>query len=166
MLSGSIFRGREIKMFCPKCGKENSDDVKFCGSCGANIAALPTPSPAISSTDAPGEQMTFGKSIATCMAKYVDFNDRASRPEYWWFFLFTVLLTWFADIADPSKAASTIVSLALFLPSLSASARRLHDTGRSGWWQLIALTVIGLIPLFIWFASKGNDQSNDYGHPV
>lgn len=96
------------------------------------------------------------------MGKYVDFNGRAALPEYWWFFLFTVLLTWFADIADPSKASSTIVSLALLLPSLSAATRRLHDTDRSGWWQLIALTVIGLIPLFIWLASKGNDQSNEY----
>ncbi len=100
------------------------------------------------------------------MGKYVDFSGRAARPEYWWFFLFTVLLTWFADIADPSKVGSTIVSLALLLPSLSAATRRLHDTGRSGWWQLIALTVIGLIPLFIWLASKGNDQSNEYGSPV
>ena len=154
-------------MFCPKCGKENSEGVKFCGSCGANIAALNAASPAAASpTSASSEQMTFGKSISTCMGKYVDFSGRAARPEYWWFFLFTVLLTWFADIADPSKVGSTIVSLALLLPSLSAATRRLHDTGRSGWWQLIAITVIGLIPLFVWLASKGNDQSNEYGNPV
>lgn len=123
-------------------------------------------SPTAAPTNASSEQMTFGKSISTCMGKYVDFNGRATRPEYWWFFLFTVLLTWFADIADPSKVGSTIVSLALLLPSLSVATRRFHDTGRSGWWQLIALTVIGLIPLFIWLASKGNDQSNEYGSPV
>ena len=52
------------------------------------------------------------------------------------------------------------------LPALSAAARRLHDTNRSGWWMLIAFTIIGLIPLIIWLASKGNDQSNEYGSPV
>lgn len=153
-------------MFCPKCGKENSGDVKFCGSCGVSIAALTSPGPDIASAGASSEQMTFGKSIAVCMAKYVNFNGRASRPEYWWFFLFTVLLPWFADIADPSKVGSIIVSIALLLPSLSVATRRLHDTGRSGWWQLIGLTVIGLIPLFIWLASKGDDHSNEYGSPV
>ena len=90
-------------MFCSKCGKENSEGVKFCGSCGANIETLATPNRVSASASASGDQMTFGKSISTCMGKYVDFNGRAARPEYWWFFLFTVLLTWFADIADPSK---------------------------------------------------------------
>lgn len=153
-------------MFCQKCGKENPDDVKFCGSCGANISAASASSIATGATNPTSEQMTFGKSISTCMGKYVDFNGRAARPEYWWFFLFALLLPWFADIADPSKVGSIIVNLALLLPSISAATRRLHDTGRSGWWQLIALTIIGLIPLFIWLASKGNDQSNEYGSPV
>jgi len=153
-------------MFCPKCGKENSDGVKFCGSCGANIAALNTSSPAATPTSTPSEQMTFGKSISTCMGKYVDFNGRASRPEYWWFYLFTVLLSWGSLIVDHSGIVSGIVNLALLLPALSAAARRLHDTNRSGWWMLIAFTIIGLIPLIIWLASKGNDQSNEYGSPV
>ena len=153
-------------MFCPKCGKENSDGVKFCGSCGANIAVLNTSSPAAAAPSASSEQMTFGKSISTCMGKYVDFNGRASRPEYWWFYLFTVLLSWGSLIVDHSGIVSGIVNLALLLPALSAAARRLHDTNRSGWWMLIAFTIIGLIPLIIWLASKGNDQSNEYGSPV
>jgi uncharacterized membrane protein YhaH (DUF805 family) len=100
------------------------------------------------------------------MGKYVDFNGRASRPEYWWFYLFTVLLSWGSLIVDHSGIVSGIVNLALLLPALSAAARRLHDTNRSGWWMLIAFTIIGLIPLIIWLASKGNDQSNEYGSPV
>jgi len=153
-------------MFCPKCGKENSDDVRFCSSCGANIAAQNTSSPAAAPPSASSEQMTFGKSISTCMGKYVDFNGRASRPEYWWFYLFTVLLSWGSLIVDQSGIVSGIVNLALLLPALSAAARRLHDTNRSGWWMLIAFTIIGLIPLIIWLASKGNDQPNEYGNPV
>jgi uncharacterized membrane protein YhaH (DUF805 family) len=69
-------------------------------------------------------------------------------------------------IVDNSGIVSGIVNLALLLPSLAVAARRLHDTNRSGWWMLISLTIIGLIPLIIWLASKGNDQSNEYGNPV
>jgi len=61
---------------------------------------------------------------------------------------------------------SGFVSLAVLLPSLAVGARRLHDTNRSGWWLLISLSVIGLIPLIIWLASKGNEQANDHGNPV
>lgn len=145
-------------MFCPKCGKENPDDVKFCSGCGANTAAA--------SVSVPSQEINFGKSIAICMGKYVDFKGRATRPEYWWFYLFATLLSWGALIADHSGGASLIVNLALVLPSLSAASRRLHDTNRSGWWMLIAFTLIGLIPLVIWLSSKGNDQANDYGNPV
>jgi uncharacterized membrane protein YhaH (DUF805 family) len=142
-------------MFCPNCGKKNAHGVRFCGDCGADIASGNT-----------SEQMSFGKSIATCMGKYVDFGGRASRSEYWWFFLFTLLLNWVADMADPTKGASVVVTLALLLPSFSAATRRLHDTGRSGWWQLISLTIIGLIPLFIWLASKPEENVNAYGPAV
>ena len=51
-----------------------------------------------------------------------------------------------------------ILSLVLFLPTLSVGARRLHDVGKSGWWQLISLTGIGLIPLIIWWASDGGKK--------
>ena len=98
--------------------------------------------------------------------KYVDFNGRASLPEYWWFYLFVVLLSWGAMIVDSSDVLSGIVNLALLLPSLAAATRRLHDTNRSGWWQLIALTIVGLIPLIIWLASKGNVEDNQYGSSV
>ena len=153
-------------MFCRKCGKENSNDVKFCSSCGANISTLSVSGPAVTTTGVSSEQMTFGKSIATCFAKYVDFKGRASRPEFWWFYLFTILLLWGSMLVDSSQALSTIVNLAVALPIIAAGSRRLHDTNRSGWWQLIMFTVIGLIPLVIWFASKGSDQDNQYGSPA
>lgn len=153
-------------MFCPECGKENPEGTKFCGSCGADIDKFAAPNQAATPAIVAGESMTFGKSISTCLSKYVDFNGRASRPEYWWFYLFTVLLSWGAMIVDSSQMLSGLVSIAVLLPSLAAGARRLHDTNRSGWWLLISLSVIGLIPLIIWLASKGNEQANDYGSPV
>ena len=166
MLPGFVNRrGWEREMFCPKCGKENSEGAKFCGSCGADIDKFAAPNAAKPAIVA-GESMTFVKSISTCLSKYVDFKGRASRPEYWWFYLFTVLLSWGAMIVDSSQMLSGLVSIAVLLPSLAVGARRLHDTNRSGWWLLISLSVIGLIPLIIWLASKGNEQANDYGSPV
>ncbi|MBV5341432.1 MAG: DUF805 domain-containing protein [Deltaproteobacteria bacterium] len=153
-------------MFCSQCGKENPEGVNFCGSCGAKIGTLGTLSHIKTSANLTNEQMTFGKSISTCLAKYVDFSGRASRPEYWWFYLFTALLNWGSLLVDQSGAISLIVGLVLMLPSLSAATRRLHDTNRSGWWMLISCTIIGIIPLIIWLAGKGNEQPNNYGSPV
>jgi hypothetical protein len=69
-------------MFCPQCGKEHSSNVTFCVSCSANVLAQGMSFPAVAKTGAPSEPMTFGKSIATCLAKYVYFKDRASRSEF------------------------------------------------------------------------------------
>jgi len=107
--------------------------------------------------------MQFQKAVETCFSKYADFSGRAVRSEYWWFYLFTLLLGWGGSIADSSGVVGMLVELALLLPSSAAGARRLHDTGRSGWWLLIALTCVGLIPLVIWLASEGTRGENAYG---
>lgn len=153
-------------MFCSSCGNENAQGVKFCANCGANIEKEATAKSAVTSAISVGDTMTFGRSISTCFAKFLDFKGRASRPEYWWFYLFTVLLSWGASLVDSSQGLSLVVNLVLAVPVVAAGARRLHDTNRSGWWQLIALTIIGAIPLIIWLASKGNEQENQYGNPV
>ena len=113
--------------------------------------------------------MNFGESIASVMGKYATFSGRASRSEYWWFYLFVILFSWAAGIAgaltmgDHGDILSTVVSLALVLPQIAVGSRRLHDIGRSGWWQLIGLTIVGLIPLIYWAAKKGDDAENRFG---
>lgn len=114
--------------------------------------------------------MNFSQAITTCFGKYANFSGRASRSEFWWFYLFAVLMVWFASLVgvtiDPvwgSDALSSLVNLAVFIPIISAGTRRLHDIGKSGWWQLIMLTVIGIIPLIIWWARKGIQEENEYG---
>ncbi len=87
--------------------------------------------------------MTFQESIQTCFKKYADFNGRALRPEYWWFFLFCVLGDLILEAL--SSNVSWIFSLATLLPLLAVGARRLHDIGKSGWWQLL-----WLIPIIGW----------------
>lgn len=97
--------------------------------------------------------MTFQDSIKTCFSKYVDFEGRAKRPEFWWFVLFTVVTS--VVIGMFSDALSGLFSLAVFLPSIAVGARRLHDIGKSGWWQLLWLIpVIGWIVLIYWAAQE------------
>ena len=132
--------------------------------------------------------MNFIQSISTCMRKYVTFSGRATRSEFWWFYLFTVLVNLAAtfqassfmsvllerqDITEHESTyflnnffflyLSTITSLILFLPSLAVATRRLHDIGRSGWWIFISFTVIGIIPLLIWYVTDAKDDENIYG---
>ena len=58
---------------------------------------------------------------------------------------------------------SIILSIVTFMPSIAVSIRRLHDLNKSGWWLLLALTIIGIIPLFIWIVSKGTQGKNRFG---
>lgn len=116
--------------------------------------------------------MDFGKSIQTCMGKYATFEGRASRSEFWWFYLFTIMLSWGASVVGAlsfgeggGAALSLLTNLAVMLPSFAASSRRLHDTNRSGWWVLLALTIIGIIPLIIWWAQDSDKAANQYGAP-
>ena len=154
-------------MFCSKCGTENAVTVSFCSQCGTSTAPANAAVSGVTSAVAKSpEEITFTKAIPICFSKYFDFKGRASRPEFWWFYLFTLLISWAASVVDSSQILSMLFSLAVLFPTLAAGARRLHDNNRSGWWQLIALTVIGLIPLIIWLASKGSDQENRFGSPV
>jgi uncharacterized membrane protein YhaH (DUF805 family) len=100
------------------------------------------------------EEMTFQDSIRVCFKKYADFTGRAGRPEYWWFILFIVIASLAASMI--SDVLGAVFSLATLLPSIAAATRRLHDTNRSGWWQLICLVpVVGLIVLIVFLAQEG-----------
>ena len=117
--------------------------------------------------------MNMGQSISICFSNYFNFNGRASRSEYWWFYLFCILLGVVGNVADATTGYAGgygtmywLIIAATFFPSIAVGARRLHDLGKSGWWQLIAITIIGLIPLIIWFASQGTKQNNSYGKPI
>src|SRR5512147_2937684 len=92
------------------------------------------------------EEMTFQESIRTCFQKYVVFDGRATRSEYWWFVLFTFLAS--LALGFVSDLLSSLFSLAVLLPSLAVGARRLHDIDKSAWWLLLWLVpIIGWIVL-------------------
>ena len=103
--------------------------------------------------------MTFSESIRTCFTKYADFNGCASRSEYWWWVLFILLVI--AGLTLVNESLGVIFNLAILLPTIAVTARRLHDTDRSGWLQLVGLIpLIGLVVLF-WYAQEGK-QPNRY----
>ncbi len=108
--------------------------------------------------------MGFTDAIKTCFNKYADFNGRAKRPEYWWYWLFIFLVS--LAIGALSRSASGLFSLVTLLPSLAVGARRLHDTDRSGWWQLLwFIPIIGWIVLLVFFVSEGSAGDNRFGSP-
>ncbi len=113
--------------------------------------------------------MTFGDAIKMGFENYVNFDGRASRAAYWWWFLFAFLAGIAANIlgaALDTSILSILVGLGLFLPGLAFAVRRLHDTGRSGWWVLIALIpLIGFIVLIVFLVGEGDDGPNEYGPP-
>lgn len=113
--------------------------------------------------------MNFGDAIKNGFRNYVTFSGRASRSEFWYWTLFTVLASIVAGILDGALIESELgmfgplVSLLLMLPSLAVAVRRLHDLDRTGWWVLIAFTLIGIILLLIWDCMRGTTGSNRFG---
>jgi uncharacterized membrane protein YhaH (DUF805 family) len=104
------------------------------------------------------------KAVKTCFKKYVEFNGRAARPEFWWFALFQIVVSVVLGIV--SRQLEGLASLAMLLPALAVGARRLHDIDKSGWWMLLWLVpVLGWIVLIYWAVQPGEVASNKYGEP-
>jgi len=105
--------------------------------------------------------MNLGQAISNCLSHYATFSGRASRSEFWWFFLFQVLVSVAASML--SEKLTGLVSLALLLPALAVGARRLHDIGKSGWWQLLMILGIGFLVLVYWWVQPTVDDVSSYG---
>ncbi|HLO77944.1 MAG TPA: DUF805 domain-containing protein [Magnetospirillum sp.] len=111
--------------------------------------------------------MDFVTAVKSCLSKYASFKGRAPRSEYWFFYLFWMLVYIVAMIVDGVLGFPilTLVSMfGLLVPMLAVSVRRLHDTDRSGWWMFIGLVpVVGGILLLIWNCSRGTAGDNQFG---
>ena len=106
--------------------------------------------------------MTFMESITVCFNKYTDFNGRASRAEFWWFMLFCFIVSGVCSAI--SSILGGIAELALLLPTLTVSWRRLHDTGRAGgWWFIGLIPLVGWIILIVWYVQRSQDVPNRFG---
>jgi uncharacterized membrane protein YhaH (DUF805 family) len=110
------------------------------------------------------------------LTKYAEFDGRARRKEYWMFFLVNLIISVLIGFATgfiggmlglPNTLVTMIAlvySLAVLLPGLAVGVRRLHDTGRSGWWLLIALIpILGALILLFFSVQDSEPGSNSYG---
>ena len=123
--------------------------------------------------------MTMGTAVKRCFSNYAKFEGRAPRSEYWFFVLWTTLINLgigfiigllFSDnerlMMQMVNALSTLFALVVLLPTLAVHTRRLHDTGRSGWWFLLYFTLLGGIVVFVWLVMGSESGPNKYGNPV
>ena len=115
-------------------------------------------------------QVNFGQAIVLFFINYFEFSGRSSAGAYWYFALWSFLLVILSavkdltfDLVDKYLNFSNLFSLVALLPGISLSVRRLHDINRSGWWLLLSITLIGLIPLIYWACQRGARVENDYG---
>jgi uncharacterized membrane protein YhaH (DUF805 family) len=108
------------------------------------------------------------------LKKYADFTGRARRKEYWFFVLFNLIISCVLSVIDvfvgTYNAAvgvgilSGLYALGVLIPGIAVTVRRLHDTGRSGWWILIALVpLVGWIVLIIFMFLDSQPGTNAYG---
>jgi uncharacterized membrane protein YhaH (DUF805 family) len=117
--------------------------------------------------------MTFVQAISSCFRNYATFATRAIRSEFWYWYLFVaIVLIVFGGIDQwlnpglsmgPFSFVNIAVGLALILPSLAVSVRRLHDIDRTGWWVLIGATAIGTLVLIYWACMPGTPGPNRFG---
>lgn len=101
------------------------------------------------------------------LKKYTVFNGRAIRSEYWYFILINTIITFILIAIGKSignNLLDTIYSLGVFIPTLAVTARRLHDIGKSGWWQLLLfIPILGIIILIIFLTKDSMPFDNLYG---
>lgn len=124
----------------------------------------------------PANMMSIMDATKSCFQQYVGFSGRASRSEYWFFYLsfvvaaigmlvLTIVSAFVLDALAGLMGMLTMVTyLGFFLPMLSVTVRRLHDLGKSGWMFLVVLIpIVGGILLLVWFVSDGQPHDNAYG---
>ena len=112
--------------------------------------------------------MAFVQAVQAGLRNYVQFQGRARRSEFWWWVLFQIGALIVAEILDSALGhiglLYALVALGLFLPGLAIQIRRLHDTGRSGWWLLLALVpIVGGLILIWWWCQDGELGLNRFG---
>lgn len=120
----------------------------------------------------PHRALGFGEAVGACLRQYATFAGRAQRSEYWWWALFNLLVFVAVGLsrgvvgADATAAdvVAVFAGLALLLPNLAVTVRRLHDIDRSGWWVLVGLVpVVGSIILLVFALLPGTPGENRFG---
>ena len=106
--------------------------------------------------------LNFPVAVVSCLSKFKSTDGRATRNEFWSFYLFTLIASWSATFMVGSSVAG-ILSLILMVPLWATGVRRLHDIGLTGWLQLLVFTGVGIIPLIYWYTRDSKKEDNQYG---
>ena len=176
--------GKELKegaVFCTNCGaksknatvEQNNDQINTSDSYQAEESqsaeesqpvyaepayqAEPQPQPIVQSS---GNRVSFPQAVRLYFQNYANFKGRATRAEYWWAFLFNLLVSFVATFIQP---VGSLLVLALLIPGLSVGVRRLHDVGKSGFYMFMSfIPLVGAIILIVQFC-KESDGDNQWG---
>jgi uncharacterized membrane protein YhaH (DUF805 family) len=174
-------------MYCGNCGTERNNEAKFCTNCGNSLSQEPignqfgpssNPLANYLESNAP-IQMSFTEAVEYCFKNWDNFEGRASRSEFWYFYLFNLLvviclypsLTVLSFLADDDLNFLFGWLLIPFLlisimPTAAAITRRLHDIGKTGANALWGLIPFGGIALIIWYCQQGDSEANNFGPPM
>ena len=113
-----------------------------------------------------GGPVGFGEAISEAFKNIVNFNGRASRSAFWWFTLGVIIIDIIGAIIGRTAhalAIQYIIYIIVALVSLSLAVRRLHDSGKTGWWWLIGIIpIIGTITLIVFYCLPGTPGPNKY----
>lgn len=119
--------------------------------------------------------VTFVQAIELFFKNYLNFSGRSCISAFWWWVLASFLIGLglsiaetivFGTVFEQSGPLSSAWSLITLIPGLAIGVRRLHDIDKSGWWFLLIFTLIGIIPLIIWWARRGHAGPNRFGDDV
>ena len=152
-------------MNCSVCSAELEEGAQFCGVCGTRIEE----NDFLPDAEERGYEPMVGfiQAIGLGFSNYFNFQGRATRAEYWWWFLFIVIadvLLGFIDSILGTGFIGSLFGLAIIIPGLALGARRLHDIGKSGWWQLLWFAIlVGWIILWVWAIRQGDRGQTQYG---
>jgi len=168
--------------YCPNCGAEPDPKAVICVKCGYELHAFHN------TTLIQNKNVhTFKEAVRTYYSNYANFSGRSCRAEYWFCYLFNIIIFWgsFAihllwlgldNLLNDSNGEMRYIGIAFLcigaawsllgnlLPTLAVTVRRLHDTGKSGWWYFIVFVpIIGGILLLIWMCQDSEHGINEYG---
>ena len=146
-------------MYCKNCGKQLPDGAQYCDGCGAR--QVEGGYTTYTRGREPKPSVDFISAIKLFFTKYADFSTRSRRSEYWWVVLFEVITSGIAGAI--LRDYSWLWSLAVLIPSIAISVRRLHDIGKGGAWYLLNLIpLVGSIILLVWYC-QDSAPDNQWG---